>query len=163
MRRCPVCGFEAPETDGPVHAYLTHSPECWARFNDSMALHYSDIAYWSAHQLLVDAYALQHSPGSDRRAIQSAGLHLAALVHAFENTPVRDDEAVRVRKGLSGRDDLFELVEPYPTASMTIGSVVTDEGPEAHLVSVQAYARAVYEDWAAHRPVARKLIAGAIG
>ena len=161
-RCCPACGFEAPQADGPVHAYLTVSPECWAQFNVSMALHYSDMAYWRAHQLLVDAYTVQHSPGADRRAVQSAALHLTALVHAMENPDAPEARTIRLRKGLSGRDDLFPKFDPYPTANVTIARVATEDGPDAHWDTVRAYARAVYEDWQAHHGLARDLIAEAL-
>ncbi len=145
--------------DGPVHEYLTVSPECWAQFNVSMALHYSEFAYWRAHQLLVDAYTLQHSPGTDRRAVQSAALHLAALVHAIENPDAPDARTIRLRKGLAGRDDLFPVFDPYPTASITIASVDNENGPDAHWDTVCAFARAVYDDWQVHHGAAHKMIA----
>ena len=30
---CPGCGSRLPAVEGPVHAYMTSSPACWAAFN----------------------------------------------------------------------------------------------------------------------------------
>jgi len=158
MRSCPACGYSAPAVDDVVHAYLTHSPECWAQFNVSMGLHFSELVYWPAHQWLVDAYTLQHSPGDDRRAVQSAAIHLAALVLRIEKPDVPDEAVIRLRKGLSKRS-AFPRFDAYPAASVTIASVSTDAGPDDHLQSVLNYANTVYADWEPHQPAARALIA----
>ena len=43
---------------------MTSSPECWAAFGALLAVQYSEPARMAYHQLLVDAYAVQH-PGGD--------------------------------------------------------------------------------------------------
>ena len=158
---CPGCGFAATPVEGPVHAYLTQSAECWARFNLSMALHYSDFAYWPAHQMLTDAYALQHSRGDDRRLIQSAALHLAALVLQFGETDVDQNRVIRLRQVLSHRDGL-PVFDRWPEATVTIAAVAVDDGPEAHLRSVRAYAEQVHADWRDHHETAQRLIEDAL-
>lgn len=81
---CPGCGALLPAEAGPTHAYMRSSPACWARFGEILAREFSDPAYFALHQLTVDAYAVQHPGGADRRAIQSVGLHLMTLCMVLE-------------------------------------------------------------------------------
>ena len=62
------CGLALPDRGGPAHVYLSASPECWALHGQALDLHCSDRARRPAHQPLVDAYALRHSGGDDRRS-----------------------------------------------------------------------------------------------
>lgn len=162
MSICPACGIELADTGGPVHAYLTHSAECWGLFNRSMELHYSDAAYWPAHQLLTDAYCLQHSIGDDRRARRSAGLHLAALVYQIDMADGQAQDAVKLRQALARRES-FPAFDPFPQARHTIADVDVEHGPQAHMESVRAFARGVHADWAAYHETARHLIGDALG
>jgi Family of unknown function (DUF5946) len=146
MIACPACGLTLPDVPGPGHDYITASPACWARFNDSMALHYQDRAFWPAHGLLVDAYMVQHSTGDDPRARRSAVIHLAAL-HALLALRWPEPRVIALR----GRLAKSSLPEPPPRRrpSRTIADVATDAGPERHLASVMTYAHAVLTDYAA--------------
>ena len=42
-------------------------------------MQYSDAGRRAFHQLVVDAYAVQHPDGADPRAIRSVGIHLMTL------------------------------------------------------------------------------------
>ena len=110
---CPGCGSRLPAIEGPVHAYMTSSPACWAAFNAVMAREYSDPGLMAVHRLSVDAWAVQHPGDGSRRAIQSVGLHLARLM-------------VQIEQGLEG--------EPANTAMLGFAAVfkagVVAEGVE---------------------------------
>ncbi len=141
---CPGCNGRFPDLDGPTHAYLTVSPGCWARFGQALALHYSDYRYWPAHQLLTDAYSLQHSRGEDPRAARSAMVHLGAL---FAQIELGQAEAriIALRRTLTELP-FAELPEPWPMATISIADVDLSD-PEAHRLSVDALARTVLTDW----------------
>ncbi|MEM0949939.1 MAG: DUF5946 family protein [Pseudomonadota bacterium] len=151
---CSGCNGLFCAIDGPKHPYLTASAGCWARFGQSLALHYSDQRYWPAHQLLTDAYALQHSEGDDRRAIRSTHVHLAAL---FAQVCLEQPEArvVSLRRALSGFD-YHKLPGAWPTPSASIADVDVSE-PERHLATVATFARTVMTDWSEFQDLAEKL------
>lgn len=155
MTTCPGCERRFIETNGPSHEYLAVSAGCWARFGQALALHYSDHRYWPAHQLLADAYYLQHSRGDDRRAIRSAHVHLAAL---FAQVVLCQSEArvVALRRTLSGRD--FQWLRSWPVPSVSIEDVDLSE-PGQHLLSVEEYAHAVLSDWSCFEERAKRLCA----
>ena len=152
---CPGCGAGFAPVPGPTHAYLSASAACWACFNESMALHYGDRAYWPAHQMLTDAYALQHSQGPDPRARRSAVLHLVAL-YAQCALALPHDRIVPLRRAIAAQRIETEL-SPWPSASLSIRDVATQDGPEAHLTSVLAFGKAVTADWRAHHAFAETL------
>ncbi len=155
MFACPGCGADFAPSPGPTHAYLSASAGCWACFNQSLALHYSDVAYWPAHQMLTDAYALQHSQGPDPRARRSAILHLTAL-YAQCALELPHGRIVPLRRALAAAriDDALSI---WPRASVSIRDVATGDGPEAHLSSVVTYGKAVAADWHAHHAFADEL------
>ncbi|MEM8575749.1 MAG: DUF5946 family protein [Pseudomonadota bacterium] len=151
---CPGCDGRFPRLEGPTHAYLTASPGCWARFGQALALHYSDHRYWPAHQLLTDAYSLQHSRGSDHRALRSAHVHLGAL-YAQLRLGQPEARVIAIRRALS-ECDFQELSYAWRAPSASIADVDLSE-PRAHLATVERFARAVLSDWSEHHDLARKL------
>lgn len=68
---CPGCFARYPRLEGPVHAYVTASPECWGLF--------SEMARQVPERLFTDAYMTQHPDGDDPRQVQSVAVHLIAL------------------------------------------------------------------------------------
>lgn len=55
---CPGCGSRLPAVEGPVHAYMTSSPACWAAFNAVIAREFEDPDLMPIHRLTVDAWAI---------------------------------------------------------------------------------------------------------
>lgn len=161
---CPSCGGLFALNDGPTHAYLSASAGCWAAFNESMALHYSDIAYWPAHQVLTDAYALQHSHGKNTRAQRSASLHLIALYAQCE-LGFPNELVVDLRRAVAAERVQLNF-EDWPIATVSIRDVDVAEGPQRHVDSAHDFGRRVCRDWQAHHPAAqafcRKHLGGAV-
>ncbi|MCK8484206.1 DUF5946 family protein [Aliiroseovarius sp. S2029] len=153
MTTCPGCKGRFAKTDGPMHDYLSVSAGCWARFGQALALQYSDHRYWRAHQLLTDAYALQHSRNGDPRAIRSAHVHLAAL---YAQIVLGQSEArvIALRRTLSKRD--FKWSQPWPVPSVSIADVDL-AGPDRHFASVKKLALGVLSDWSGFEGLAKRL------
>src|SRR5258708_7273463 len=87
--QCPGCfaEFETADTDGISHPYIGASAACWKMYGSILAKEYSDPAYFKVHRITVDAYCAQHiGDQSDRRARQSAWIHLIALYLMFEKS-----------------------------------------------------------------------------
>src|SRR3990167_10869553 len=72
-------------TDDPIpHPYIGAIAECWDVYGDILTKEFSEPAYFKAHRTTVDAYAAQHIGNQeDRRARQSANVHLIALYLSF--------------------------------------------------------------------------------
>lgn len=154
---CPSCGFKGPG-DGPTHDYLTVSPACWARYGEVMAKEYSDRAYWPSHRRLVDAYAGQHSIGSDRRARQSLWIHMAALMLAFHDEV--DDAVIPSFLGRAAKSGhpFPELALPPKAHSVDLTGVHSAPDVAAHHRAVEAYARGVLAAWTPHHTAFRSLV-----
>lgn len=148
---CDGCSGRFAETDGPVHDYLTVSAGCWARFGQALALHYSDHRYWPAHQLLTDAYVLQHSQGAGLRSIRSVHVHLAAL-YAQLCLGQAEVRIVALRRALS-EFDFKPLGRAWPRSSQSI-AIVDLSVPDRHLSTTKDYAWSVLEDWEPYHELA---------
>jgi len=95
LRECPGCKTILPITDYPAdNRYGVFSPECRQMF-DEIIVKEKEFGN-SVHQLIVDAYMVQHPPHHDVQqqlkiskrfidaSIQSIGIHLIGLYLALE-------------------------------------------------------------------------------
>lgn len=151
---CPGCRGAFPEIDGPKPAHLRTSVGCWTRFGQALALHYSDHRFWPAHQLVTDAYMLQHANGDDRRGIRLAHVHLAAL-YAQVRLGQAEARVIALRRALS-EFDFKPLAGPWPRPSTTIAAVEIT-APDLHLSTAHAYAGDVIGDWTSFHALAERL------
>lgn len=144
---CPGCGSRLPAVEGPVHAYMTSSPACWAAFNAVMAREYSDPGLMAVHRLSVDAWAVQHPGDGSRRAIQSVGLHLARLMVQIDRG-LEGDAANAAMLGFAARKSELPELPPRDGYALTVAEVVAAEAPDEHAAAVRRWAWAVWADWA---------------
>jgi len=143
---CPGCGSRLPAVEGPVHAYMTSSPACWAAFGEVMAREYQNPDLMPVHRLSVDAWAAQHPGDGSRQAIQSVGLHLARLMVQLDDG-LTGDAANAAMLGFAARKaELPELPQP-PRYSLTVADVVEAAEPVAHAAAVRRWAESVWADW----------------
>lgn len=143
---CPGCGSRLPAIEGPVHAYMTASPACWAAFGLVLAREYETPALIPIHRLTVDAWAVQHPGDGSRRAIQSVGLHLARLMEAIEGEP--DGKAASdAMLGFADRKDTLPVLPPRTAYRVTVADVVDATAADAHRDAVLRWARATWDDW----------------
>lgn len=153
---CPGCGVRLNPAEGPTHAYMTSSPACWSAYNEILAREFQDPAYFSVHQLSVDAYAVQH-PGdpADRRAVQSVNIHLTSLYVIFELN--RDFAAARGALKTLADDfkDEFLPLSPPAAYDMTVKDVLAASMAEEHGCLVREWARSAWRAWSDHHGVAR--------
>ncbi len=171
---CPGCGVVLPAapqagqasatSPGPTHEYMTSSPECWSRFGVLLAAQYSDPARMQFHQLVVDAYAVQH-PGSqgdhegdeqppDPRAVQSVAIHLMTLClfldHGFD--PAR---GTTLHRAMVDRPSFHHLPAPASRGALTVTSVPTDPSADIATVRTATYdwASSAWNAWGEHHDV----------
>jgi hypothetical protein len=68
---CPGCGATVSDVEQTRRrTYVGSAPGCWLLYSEVLAREYGDFRYTPAHQLTVDAYAVQHpaSASDDRRS-----------------------------------------------------------------------------------------------
>lgn len=147
---CSGCKAILPATDGPTHDYMEASPACYALFNKLLACEYSDTALLPYHRLTVDTYAVQH-PGdySQRRQIQSVGLHLARLCLQLSH-PTLPKETNDIMLNLGPHKASLIALPPPASFSMTVKDVADHAGQIAHSTKVKEWAAATWQDWAEH-------------
>lgn len=167
-RICPGCGAELDPEQGPTHDYMTASPACYARFTTLLAHEYSDPALLATHRLSVDTYAVQHpGDGSERRMVQSVGLHLARLCvqlddHAADR-PRGPEATNEVMLGLSGQKASLIWLDPPKRFTLTVADVVPYAGGAEHPARVIAWAKATWADWSAHHGYIRDWVGRYLG
>ncbi len=150
---CPGCGSRLPAVDGPIHAYMTSSPACWAAFGEVMAREYQNPDLMPVHRLSVDAWAAQHPGDGSRQAIQSVGLHLARLMVQLDDG-LSGEAANAAMLGFASRKAELPVLEA-PPFSMTVADVVGAVAPDDHAEAVRRWARAVWNDWRAEHDFIR--------
>lgn len=168
VRICPGCGADLDPEVGPTHDYMISSPACYARFTAVLAHEYSDPALLATHRLSVDSYAVQHpGDGSERRMVQSVGLHLARLCVQLEDHAAgrpRGAEATNaVMLGLGQHKATLDWLEPPAQFAVTVADVVPYAGGPEHAARVIAWAEAAWADWAAHHDYVREWVGRWLG
>lgn len=141
---CPECG----------------GPDCRSRFDECLALEFTDAGYGAVHHLTVTAYMLQHSSQLTREG----WLHERELLREFlveKRLPsfIRKQNRDLVDSGkrnfkIKSRDG--QRVIPKSTWTKTILDV-RSENAETYCADITAWARSVLEDaekieiWARHK------------
>lgn len=152
---CPGCRLVLPERDGPAHPYIGASPACWALYGGLLAREYEDPAYFAAHRLSTDCYAVQHPGEPGRRSTQSVCVHLVAICLAVE----RDTDPRHVARVMprltrrGGTANAFEprwLEPPRPNGTITVRGVLVAGSPDEHARLVRAWAEDLWRAWEAH-------------
>ena len=155
--RCPACGYEG-EHDGPVHAYMSPSAACWARYGEVLAREFSDPAYFAHHRILTDAYCGQHSISEDRRERQSLYIHLAALMLHYEDGVEVDRIVDFLRRAAKSGHEFPHLAMPEASLSVRIDGIHAAKDAVGHAAAVDVFAKAVLAAWTPHHAAFRGLI-----
>ncbi|HEY8922286.1 MAG TPA: DUF5946 family protein [Candidatus Limnocylindria bacterium] len=116
---------------------------------------YGDLRYTPAHQLTVDAYAVQHPGLPERRTAQSIAIHLVGLCLSLERGrgPM---ELPRLRQRLAPPRRIFPwLPPPGSLGGVTVADVHATQTPEAHRETVGRWARSAWEAWSPHHSTVR--------
>lgn len=81
---CAGCGAHVDDIEGPIHAYMTAAPGCWALHGQLVLRGLEWGAGRGTVQCRTDAYAAQHATNPDPRNRQSVAVHLMSLCATFE-------------------------------------------------------------------------------
>jgi hypothetical protein len=148
---CPGCGATVPDVDViRPHNYVGSAPGCWLLYSEVLAREYSDYRYTPAHQLTVDAYAVQHPGAPERRSAQSVAIHLVGLCLSLERGR-GPAELPRLRQRMAPPKRIFPwLTPPASLGELTVADVHAAETPEAHRDRVVRWARTAWAAWSVH-------------
>ena len=133
---------------------MTCSPACWQRYSELLAAQYADPQRMAFHQLVVDAYAVQHPDGRDPRAVQSVGIHLMTLCMFLERGT---DPALgtRLHRRMVDRPVFHYLQRPPSHGRLTMLSVPLGGDPAHARAASYAWAQDAWTAWAAHHQTVR--------
>jgi len=154
---CPGCGIACPAGGRPYDRKFHASAECWALFEEVIGREFqSAVLFGRAHQLTVDAYAVQHAGGA--HPDKSVGVHLAGLCLALERGIPPTEVPAWLQRIAAATPRWPHLEPPAPrTGARTIRQVAETRDPERHVAAVRAWAMEVWQAWSPHHSAARAL------
>ncbi len=156
MNCCPSCGLAAVDTGGPRPAEHAASAACFDRYGQLLARSYSNAAYRSAHQLVVDAYAAQHAGGTSRRQVQTVALCLMTLC-LFVEDGVDPRNGPRLHQLMVQHRPAFTWLQPPPQRDLlTVADVLGAADAAEHQRLVRDWAHQVWQAWQPHHLTVRQ-------
>jgi hypothetical protein len=152
---CPGCGVQLLGVAGPTHPYLLSSPSCWNRYGELLAAQYASPPRMAFHQLVVDAYAVQHPGGDDPRAVQSVGIHLMTLC-LFVEDGVDPSLGTTLHKRMVERPVFQWLHPPRGAGSLTVLDVPVEGDPAVARQQALLWAVSAWRAWQVHHDTVRR-------
>jgi hypothetical protein len=156
---CPGCGLTRSSSALSYDRKFNASAQCWALFEDVISVEFQNPAlFGQAHQITVDAYAVQHAGG--RHPDKSVCIHLVGLYFAFEKhfSPTAIAPKLQVFASRTKTWPHFDL--PAEQAPLTIGDVAKVVGSPEHAGQVRAWGQAVWNSWKIHHAAVSRLASG---
>ena len=148
MEPCPSCG-----------AVWEIGQDCQQKFNECIALEFSDPAFGAVHHLTVPAFMLQHSGKlTDEGKLAMLDILRLFLVDGFTPDQVRAARSGQLDNNKRGWK--FTKTSPSTLAdpkiwTCTISSVTMETG-EKYCETIKNWAWSAYRDYAATIPVLKK-------
>ena len=146
--KCPGCGGQFDDIQGPTHRYMESSPGCWAAYGEVLAREYQDPEYFAVHKFTVDAYAVQHPGHPSPQTIQSVAGHLIRLCLMLERN-LATERANDAIKAAVGREYVW-LTPPSSMGPVTVADVRKASNPAEHRQLVRAWAASAWAAWSLH-------------
>lgn len=153
---CVGCHGLVPDTEGPIHRYMTASPGCWRAYTELMA---GNMPASPMAGMAVDAYAVTHPGVPGPQSTPSVWIHLATLCFVLERSwPV--DRAVRLRTVAADAFDGWPWLEPpddmgIVTAVDLAADVTHGSDPDAATDIVRTWVEGAWWAWAENHPTVR--------
>jgi hypothetical protein len=147
---CPECG-----------ARIEGGREgCQALFNELGARDFSDPRFGAMHELFVDTYCMQHLEPYCHSA-RSYAAHLTRLCCGLEHDGKKQVYDA-IPRWLNANNKLEKPPEPPSRGTMTIADVRAADTPEEYKRLVLAWAKNVWEAYAAQHELARRWLQDAL-
>lgn len=156
---CPGCGISLPVANGPVHAYMTSTPSCWAMYQEVMARAYESPDLQDVYRMAVDAYAVQHPGSPSRQSIQSVGVHLIRLCLFIEHQLPAHKANAMMLAAAQNKAAFHWLTPPEERGKISVQDVHQAATVEAYRQQVQCWAHSAWQVWAMHHAQIRQWLA----
>ncbi len=148
---CFSCGAKSLNFEGECHEYMLAAPGCNEMFHEVLTREYSDFRYSRAHHYTVDSYAVQH-PGekTNRKAVNSVGIHLVSLYCMFEKN-YELERAAEIKMGFAQFNKDQKVIRPIDPPEkfkgLTIFEIWDNESPAEHFVLCKQWALDSWASW----------------
>jgi hypothetical protein len=136
------------------------SAACWRGYGELLAVQYSDPQRMRFHQVIVDAYAVQHPGDEDPRAVQSVAIHLMTLA-LFLDRGVDPVHGTQLHKQMVTRPTFHRLQRtgPSPEPMLTFQHVPLSGDPDLARERAYEWARSAWTSWEPHQEVVHRWLA----
>jgi len=134
---------------------------CQSLFDEQLALHYTDVAYFAIHRLFVDAYSLQH-PDRYCVSFKSLAAHLMHLCWSLEHGGSRAVPSEPIRLWIERNAGMEKPPLPGERGVVTVAHVAAAANAAAHRMAVDLWAKSVWEAYQALQPLARDWVKAAL-
>ena len=125
------------------------SASCWQAYGVLLAAQYAEPVRMEFHQLIVDAYAVQHPGGHEPRQVRSVAIHLMTLA-LFLDQDVDPALGTDLHKRMVSRPVFEPLTRPASLGDLTFAHVPTS-GPVAPVRSSSyEWAESAWSAWRTH-------------
>ena len=158
MVSCVGCGALVDDIPGPVHAYMTSAPGCWA-LHGQLVLRGLEGVPRGAVQCRTDAYAAQHATNPDPRNRQSVVVHLMSLCATFELGLAPGTTTGLIGSWTHRPGGYPNLISADRHGELTVVDPLAAPDAVAHAAAIQRWARSVWDGWESHHAEIRALLA----
>lgn len=145
---CRGClgAFEASSIQ--THPYLGAHSGCWQIYTDILAKEFNDPDYFIVHRITVDSYAAQHiGDQTDRRARQSANVHIIALYLMFDQQKNIQEILRFMRLATEKKRDWPLVVEKKNPQWFTVHDVTSASNATSHQLFVKRWGQSVWDEY----------------
>lgn len=161
MNKCFGCLAEFSTFSDERHPYIGASGACWEMYGHILAKEFGDPAYFKVHRTTVDAYGAQHiGDQSDRRARQSAWVHLIALYLSFEKKMPKAQVVDFLKKATATKKDWPPQVQIQAPQWLTVHDVTNADSPESHALLVTQWGQSVWDAYGDYHDQVVKIYSG---
>jgi hypothetical protein len=131
------------------------SPACWNRYEELLAAQYSDPTRMAFHQLVVDAYAVQHPDGGDPRAVRSVAIHLMTLCLCLERG-VDPALGTNLHRQIVSAPVFHQLAPPTDRGRLTVVDMPATGPAAVARDAAYAWSSSAWAAWSAHHETVRR-------
>lgn len=156
---CPGCGLGMPASDAAAYdGYFNTSPECWSLFTEVIGAEFGNaVLYGAAHQLSVDAYAVQHAGGA--HPDKSIDIHLCGLHLVLERGLKPPAVPPLLQRLAEAVPEWPHFPPPADRGPLTVCDVALCGSGREHIDMVERWAAAVWSSWSPHHAAVARLVA----
>ena len=157
---CYGCLGQFPKTADPTpsHPYIGAIRSCWDSYMVILAKEFNNPDYAQLHRITVDSYTAQHiGDQSDRRARQSANLHLLALGLYFAYDQSIDQVLHFLKRETTIKQDWPPITQLDKPSWLTVHHIHAANGVTDYLTRVEQWGRSVWQTYTEQSDIAERL------